>query len=102
MRFSSGAGPTRADRINPQASPIDLLITALYELNLRKTFEMVDTRSNMQLADLNSKPHAGKSLRNLIDRTIDVLFCPPSESLHYRQLFLGQFHEPNHINCEQK
>ena len=101
MRFSSGAGPTRADRINPQASPIDVLITALYELNLRKTFEMVDTRSNMQLADLNSKPHGRKSLLNIIDRSIGVRFYPPPGSLHYQQLLLGEFQEPNHINCEK-
>ena len=55
----------------------------------------------MQLADLNSKPYGRKSLQNIIDRAIGVRFYPPPESLHYQQLRLGQFHEPNHINCEQ-
>ena len=63
---------------------------------------MVDTRSNMQLADLNSKPHGRKSLLNIIDHSIGVRFYPPPGSLHYQQLRLGKFHEPNHINCEQK
>ena len=58
------------DIINPQDRPIEFLINALHELCLRKIFEMVDTRSNMQLSDLNYKPHGGKSLRNLIDRSI--------------------------------
>ena len=63
--------------------------------------EMVDTRSNMQLADLNSKPHGGKSLQNIIDRAIGAQFYPPPGSLLYQHLRLGQFHEPTHINCEQ-
>ena len=50
-----------ADIINPQDRPIDALISALHELHLRKTFEMVDTRSNMQLHDLYSNHHGGKT-----------------------------------------
>ena len=49
---------------------------------------MVDTKSNMQLADLNYKPHSGKILRNLIDRAIGAWFYPPPVSLHYQKLFL--------------
>ena len=55
-----------ADRITPQARPLGFLINALYEIHLRKIFDMVYTRSNMQLADLNSKPHCGKGLRTLL------------------------------------
>ena len=69
-----------ADRINPQARQIDVLITALHKLRLRKTFDMVDTISNMQLADLKSNPHGGKSLVDTIDRTIGVRFYPPPGS----------------------
>ena len=36
-----------ADRITPQARTINILITALREIYLRKTFDMVGTRSNM-------------------------------------------------------
>ena len=88
-----------ADRITHQARPLDFLITSLCELHLRKTFEMVDTRSNMQLSDLNSKPHGGKSLRNLINHAIVVRFYPTPGSLRYQQFCLGQCHEPTHINC---
>ena len=56
----------------------------------------------MQLADLNYKPHDGKSLRNIIDRDIDVRFYSPPGSPHYQKLCLGQLHEPTHINCGQK
>ena len=62
---------------------------------------MVDTRSNIQLSDLNYKPHGGKSLQNLIDHTISVRLYPTQVSLHHQKLCLGQFHEPNHINCKQ-
>ena len=34
-----------ADRITPQDRTLDFLITALYELHIRKTFEIMDTRS---------------------------------------------------------
>ena len=90
------------DVITPQSIPISALITALHELRIRKTFEMVDTRSYMQLSDLNSKPHGRKSLQNMNDCDIGVLFYPPPGSLHYHKLLLGHFHEPTQIYCEQK
>ena len=55
----------------------------------------------MQLADLNSKPHGGKSLQNIINCAIGFQFYHPPGSLHYQQLRLGQFNDPHHINCEQ-
>ena len=67
-----------ADRITPQAIPLGILITARHELYIRKTFGIVDTISNMQLLDLNSKPHGEKSLRNFIDRYLGAcLYTPP-------------------------
>ena len=59
---------------------------------------MVDTRSKMQLSDLNSEPHVRKSLRNLIDRTIGVCFYPPPVSQNHKLLCLDKFHEYTHIN----
>ena len=63
-----------ADIITTQTRPLDVLITAIHELHLRNFFDMVDTISNMQLADLNSKPHGGKNPRNLINRAIGSRF----------------------------
>ena len=71
-----------ADIITPQSRPLDVLVTALHELHIRKTFEMVDTRSKIQLDDLNSNPHGRKSLRYLIDRVISVRFHPQPVSEH--------------------
>ena len=42
--------------ITPQASPLDALITTLHDIYLCRKFDMVGTISNMQLADINSKP----------------------------------------------
>ena len=50
------------DIITPQSRPLDILITSLHELHLGKILEMVNTISNMQLSDLNSKPHGRKIL----------------------------------------
>ena len=86
-----------ADRITPQARPLNVL----KEIHLRKN-EILDTRSNTQLFDLDSKPRGGKSLRNLIDCAIGVQFYPPPGSLHYQKLFLGIFNKSDHINCEKK
>ena len=38
-----------AERITPQARPLDVLIAALHELHPMKIFEMLDTRSNKRL-----------------------------------------------------
>ena len=90
-----------ADRITPQARYLNILITALHELHLRKTFDMVDPRSNMHLANLNYKPHVGKSLINTIDCAISARFYPPPGPEHYKILCLYKCHEPSHINFDQ-
>ena len=61
------------NRITPKARPLDALITSLHRICLQKTYYMVDTRSNMQLADLNYKLHGRKILRYLIYRTIKLV-----------------------------
>ena len=81
-----------------QARPLDFLIIDLHELHLRKKIYMVDTRYNMKLADLNSKPHGGKSLRDVIDRTIGACLYPSPWSKYCKLLLLEQFHGPSHIN----
>ena len=90
------------DEYNHQDRNIDVLITALHELCLRKKIEMVETRSNMQLANLNSKTHGRKSLRYFIDRSIGYHIYTPQVSVNYRFLFLDQFLGPSHINFDQK
>ena len=70
------------DRITLQARPLNILITVLHEIHLRKNFNMVDTRSNIQLADLNSKPHEKKMIRNIIHNAIGSRFYPPPVSVH--------------------
>ena len=80
------------DIVTHQAIPLGVIITALHELHPQKTFEMVDTRSNMRLADLNSKPHGEKRLRDLIDHVIGDRFYPPIGSEHYKLLLFDQVH----------
>ena len=66
------------DSINNQTRHLDVLIIGLHELHIRKTFNTVETRSNLQLADVNSKPRGGKSLKDLIDQSIGVeVYSPP-------------------------
>ena len=63
---------------------------------------MGDIRSNMQLADINSKPHVGKILKDLIERVIGVCFYPPPVPEHYKLLCLDRFHGYTHINDLKK
>ena len=84
--------------INTQSRPLSVLITDLHELHVQKTFEMVDTRSKMQLSDLNSDPHVRKGLRDLIDRMIVVCFYPPPGSQYHKLLCLDKFHGYTHIS----
>ena len=65
---------------------------------------MADTRSNMKLADLNSKPHGVQSLIYLIDLVIRAYFYPPPGSDHYKLLCVDNFHEPNQrqVNLHNK
>ena len=88
--------------ITTQYRTINVLITDIHELHILKTFEMVDTRSNMQHSDLNSKPHGRIILRDLIDRAIGSCFYPPTGSEHYKLIQLDQFHGPSHINDNHK
>ena len=59
---------------------------------------MVDTKSKIQLSYLNSKPHGGEILMDLIDRAIGVRFYPPLGSEYYKLLRLAKFHGCTHIN----
>ena len=59
---------------------------------------MVDTRSNMQLADLNSNPHGGKIHIDFIDPSIGTWFYLPPWSEQYKLIQLDQFHVPSYIN----
>ena len=91
-----------ADIITSQYIPIDVLITALLEIHLIKTFKIVVTRSNMQLSDLTSKPHGGNFHRNVNYFAIGSRFYHPPVSVHYQLLSLIQFHVSTHINCGKK
>ena len=84
--------------ITLQYRPLDVLVTGLHKPNTRKIFEMVDTRSNMQLDNLNYKPHVRKSLRDLIYCVIGFRFYPTPVSEHYRPPHIEQFHVPSNIN----
>ena len=68
----------------------------------KKTFEMVDTISNMKLADLNSNPHGRKFLRDLIDISFGVRLYPTPGSQHYKLFRLETFNGTIKINDNHK
>ena len=78
--------------ITPQSIPIDIIITAHHDICLHKTSDVVDTISNIQPAELNSKPHGGKSLIYIIGHAIGIHFYPPPGSSHHKLLQLDRLH----------
>ena len=66
--------------------------------------DMVDKISNMQLDDLNSKPHRAKSPRYIIDPEIGLRFYPPPGSEHHKIIYLNSLHGPTHrqVNSHDK
>ena len=62
---------------------------------------MVDTRYNMKLSDLNSKPYGRKVFWDLLDRASGVQLYHPPGSEKYSPLWIDQFHGPYHINDNQ-
>ena len=76
------------DRITNQAITLDVLINSLHEPHLRKKIDMLDTKSNTQLSDLNSKPNGEESISNIIDGSIVSHLYPLPRSLHNKLIFL--------------
>ena len=64
---------------------------------LVKTIEIVDTGSNMKLTNINSKPHEGKIIKDIIDRTIGVRLYPLHGSEHQKLLHLDRLYGPTQI-----
>ena len=56
----------------------------------------------MQLADLNSNPCGGKSLRDIIGRSIGTRFYPHLGSEHQKIFWLKQFYGTSYINNNQE
>ena len=87
------------DRITTRGSIIDVFITVIHEHQICKKMDMAETRSNMQLYDLNSKPHGFQILIDIIDCAIGAYFYPPPGYNYQKCLCLERFHEPTHCKA---
>lgn len=76
-------------RISAEARDVDARICQLHQYKLTGVFTAVDTRSQAQLADINSKPSSGNALEENISYVIGKRFYPPPDSEHYKLLDLG-------------
>ena len=75
---------------------LKMIMTDNHENNPRKISDIVDTISNLQLDDLNSKPHGGPILRDLINRKIGARLYPPPGSIYHPLPCLENFYGPTH------
>ena len=82
--------------ITPQARQFDVLIADLHGLHIRKTFDMVEKASNIQISDMSSKPHGKKNIRDLIGQAVGLRIYPPPWSEYSKLICLNSFHISNH------
>ena len=88
------------NRITNPVRQLDVLITTINDLHIHNTLDMLGTRSNIQFANINSKPHGRQSLRDIIDKTISVFFYTTLGSKHYNLLRLNRFHGYTHHQAQ--
>ena len=79
-------------RLTPQVRHLDVPIAWLHEQWLRKVFEVIYTNTKLQKADINTKPHGGATLKDIILDLIGFKYFPPSNSQHYILLQLDKYH----------
>jgi len=72
------------DRTMPQLRHINVLITSLHKWHLMQHFSLFYTKSELMLADINTKLQAGGNYIHQIHVTHGVRFYPPIYSDHYK------------------
>ena len=78
-------------RITPNVRHLDVPLAYLHEQYLRKIFDLHYIITSLQQADINTKPHGGGSLKNVILDLIGFSFYPPASSDHYKLLQLDKY-----------
>ena len=73
--------------ITPTHRHYDIKISSVIYLRQKGTIDVAYSKTDLMLADLNTKPHGGKNLRTKIDRLIGTRFYPPTGSVHHYLLF---------------
>eukprot|EP00957_Ditylum_brightwellii_P189773 14447796-Ditylum_brightwellii.AAC.1 len=61
----------------------DIKISSVIYHNQKGTIEFNHSKLDLMLADPNTAPHGGKTLRMKIDRLVGTRFYPPESSAHY-------------------
>ena len=78
-------------RMTPRVRHFDIPIAYLHEHRSRDTFIPQKVCTQLQLADLGTKPHPPIVLRRLRDWGFGVRYYPSSDTLHYEYLGLRYY-----------
>ena len=79
------------DRLTPQVRHLDVLITWLSDQHNKGIFKPSYINTNMMLADINTKPLPGTTLRKTHLHIIGARFYPNDKSKHYHLLDLHKY-----------
>ena len=71
---------------------MDVPLAWLYEQLQRLVYKPYYTPTSLQLADLNTKPHGGTTLKNMVLPLIGFNNYPSSTSKHFELLDLRKYH----------
>ena len=78
------------DKVTPTHRNHDVMIHSVLHHKRIGTFQVRDCKSELMLADPNTKPLGGPTLKRKIDRIIGTQYYPPEDSEHYKLLFLAR------------
>jgi len=78
----------------PRLHHVDVLITSLHEWHLMQHFALSYTKSELMIADANTKPQAGPNYLRHVHLAHGVRFYPPLDSDHYKLAGFDKFN-PN-------
>jgi len=84
-----------ADRTMPRLRHVDVLITSLHEWHLMQHFALSYTKSELMIADANTKPQAGRTTSDTSTSPMESdSSYPPPDSDHYKLAGFDKFN-PN-------
>ena len=79
------------DRLTPRIKHLDIPMTILHEDHQREICVAAYCPTDLNISDVNTKPHGGVTLQKKILWTTGLRYYPPAGSEHYKLLQLGDY-----------
>ena len=79
------------DRLTPRIKHLDIPMTILHEDHRRGVYVAAYCPTDLNISDVNIKPHGGVTLQKKIMWTTGYRYYPPAGSEHYKLLELDKY-----------